>query len=395
MGKRLHSILVISEFVRLFSSMQTNPNSPIRTHIQKLLSDTPDTVANWARLIAGAAARAGGVKLNAYCPPRISFFVRFGDLANGHQDLPIRVRYRGWEVGTIRSGFQAQPVFTRSRPKKDASALKKVFATLEDAPGKEDWRSLLTGCEWTSETTRSFFEGLRRLELPDEYSELAVEEALVQSLRKSPKAFWFENCSLVQTSRGASIPFKFTVPIVIDQTKRGNWDEPAARLALIKSTTRYGYPDILARCEGAIGGKSQRLGVFELKKPGGNVPVSLLQAYAYATAFDEMQKLWGQNAPDSVQSLRNLLGYPKPSPKRIRFAAYAVVAEKDVAEVLDSKLTEAVLKEVGSDILVGVLGYKLSGGAVQLTSAVQWGGRDWKCFMKDAPANRRTVSLVA
>ena len=390
----MHFILVISEVVRLFSSMQTTPNSPIRTHIQGLLNNAK-TLANWARLITGAATRVGGPKLNAYCPPRTAFFVRFGDLAKGRQELPIRVRYRGWEVGTIRSGFKAQPVFTRSRPKKDASALKKVFATLEDALGKEDWSSLLTGCEWTSETTRSFFEELRRLELPDEYSELAVEEALVQSFRRSPKAFWFEDCSLVQTSGGgASIPFKFTAPIVIDQAKSGKRDEPSVPLALIKSTNRYGYPDILARCEGAIGNKSQRLGVFELKKPGGNVRVSLLQAYAYAVAFDEMQKLWSQNATAPLQSLRNLLGYPKPSPKRIQFAAYAIVAENEVAKVLNSELTKAVLNEVGSDILVGVLGYKLSGRAVQLTSAVQWVGGDWKCFMKDAPDNRRTVSLA-
>ncbi len=388
-------ILVIREFVRLFWPMQTNPPSPIRAHIREVLNSKPKTLANWSRLLSGAAARVGGLKLNAYRPPRTTFFVRFGDLAKGRQELPIRVRYRGWEVGTISSGFKAEPVFTRSRPKKDDSALRHVFASLERGLGKENWSSLLTGCEWKSETTRSFFEGLRRLKLAEEYSELAVEEALVQSFRRRPKAFWFEDCSLVQTSGGASIPFKFTAPIVFDQTKSGGWDELAAQLALIKPTNRYGYPDILARCEGAIGGKSERLGVFELKKPGGYVQVSLLQAYAYAVAFDEMQKFWGRNATDSVQNLRKLLGYPPSSPKPLRFAAYAIVAEEEVAQVLSSKLTEAVLKEVGNDVLVGVLGYELSGGAVRLTSAVQRVGRDWKSFMEAAPANRRTVSFVA
>lgn len=373
--------------------MKTNPASPIRTHIRELLVSNPKTVAKWARLISGAATRSGDLTLNAYRPPRTAFFVRFGALASGRQNFPIRVRFRGWDVGMIRSGFGTQPMFVRSQPTKRDSELRRAFVSLEKTLGETDWTILRNGCAWTSKVTRAFFKGLRDLSLPDEYSELEIEEALIKSLRP-PKAFWFDNCSLVQRIGRASIPFKFTAPIVIDQTENGDWDEPSARLALIKPTNHYGYPDLLARCEGAIGGKSQRLGVLEIKKPGGYGGVSLLQAYAYAVAFDEVQCLWSQDTADSLQNLRKLLGYPNPSPKQIRFAAYAIVAEDEVADVRENKLTDSVLREAGDAVLVGVLGYELARGAVRLTSAVQWVDRQWKSFLDAAPVDRRIVSLV-
>lgn len=135
--------------------------------------------------------------------------------------------------------------------------------------------------------------------------------------------------------------------------------------------------------------------VLELKKPDGNARFSLLQAYAYAVAFDEAQRLNTPTSPNFRQSLRELLGYLRPRPKLIRFAAYAVVDEKDIAKAYGSEQTKEVLKEAGDDVLLGVLGYKLEPDGIRLTHAQHWVDGHWKDVLEDSPEDRRLVPLTS
>jgi hypothetical protein len=384
----LRSILVISDFVRLFLPMQISP-APIRDHIKELLSGDSGAFERWGTLVTNAAANAEWLGRQANQRPGISFFAKMGDVAAATAVWSISVRRRGFELGILELRPPHPPNFTLQQPKKEKSVLTRVFTPLAENLRDDHWNELQNGCEWASAPAREFFKLLATCKPTRRPRELALEEALVAGLRK--RRFWFRNCSLVQWEKGQSFPFKFTSPIIVRQGGVGAQIPKLHELVLAADS--YGATDILVRAQAALGGGRKRVAVLELKKPRGNASVSLLQAYSYAVALDEAQRLENPKTPDFQQSLRQLLGHSKPTPKRIRFAAYAVVDDKEVAKVRNSKLTEMVLQEAGDNMLVGILGYKLDVGGIRLTQAKQWVDGKWTDFMLAAPADRRIVSL--
>ena len=371
--------------------MQISP-APIRDHIKGLLSDDSGAFERWGKLVTSAAANAEWLGRQANQRPGISFFAKMGDVAAARAVWSISVRRRGFELGILELRPGHPPNFKLQQPKKEKSVLTRVFTPLAEKLRDDHWNELQKGCAWASAPAREFFKLLATCEPTRRPRELALEEALVASLRE--RRFWFRRCSLVQWEKGQSFPFKFTSPIVVRQGGSGASQAPKL-LELIQAADSYGATDILVRAQTAFGGHSERLAVLELKKPGGKARFALFQAYAYAVALDEAQCLESPNAPCLHRSLRQLLGHSKPTPKRIRFAAYAIVDDKKVAEVRNSKLTEMVLQEAGDNVLVGILGYKLDVGGIRLTQAEQWVDGKWTDILQAtaAPMDRRIVSL--
>ena len=370
--------------------MQTTTTS-IRDHIKRLLRDPigaeTAAFARWQKLVIQAAANTTRLEPSANRRKGISFFAKMGDIAGKLPTVSVSVRWRGLEVGTLEmQPTKKSPIFFVKMPNEPKSKLQNVFASLRKRLGHDYWKRLEgeNGCEWASEPASEFFKLLTNGGFSDSSPELAIEESLAASLRPSKLSFWFQRCALVQWKMGKWLPFKFTVPITIQQKGAASLDK------LIQTTKRYGATDILLRTEGSFGGRRKRLAVLELKKPGGKAELSLLQAYAYAVALDEAQD--GKH-PDFHRSLRRLLGYPKDSPKHIQFAAYAVVAQHDVQKMCDSELTKRVTREAGDDVLTGILGYELKDKLIYIKSAVQFVNGKSKDILGDS--RRQSVNFVA
>ena len=331
-------------------------------------------VCDWQHLVKQATEYPQWRKPLIRSPQGTTLFTRLGEFKKGaSKPLLLSVRLRGMGIGTVFVDPDSHSrEFKAARPEKENGRLYGLLKRAGFDPAQAR-AGVFSGVPWNSEDRRDY---VKRLWLcadadgSDDKLEKAIEEDVVRALKgsKHEGAFQGLRIRLVEKNMGQKLPFGFAVPIRIDQETKASVPAPG----WISNSSGYGYIDVLATVDAALGDGSERVAVLELKKPRGKAKVALLQGYAYAVAIHAAAR------SRIGRDLLDLLSLKK-KPANLKLAAYAMVPLSDVKVVQSSPLTKAVLREIDDDFLAGIIGYEYDKNGVLKIREIWHGNSDnWR-----------------
>ena len=304
----------------------------IHKHICDLLIKNPTSeITKWNRVIGDAAkAQSDDESEGQIIHTRrgITFFAKIGNAGKDANKLLLSVRRQGVEVGTVNLDAQTRRRILRLGNSEELTKLLAAFPQAKEADAQE----------WTAPPVTALFNFLATLPVNLLSKELAIEEFIVNAIRK--KEFCFGKTALVTVRRLAKeLPFKLILPIRLDQ----NIKPTSTFNSIIHPATGHGAADIVTRAEWPICGQiKRRIAVLELKKPAGAAELALLQSYAYCCSLLTILDNNWAGLENVHKDTRALLRY---SPNQSMFVAVAVVPDEDVDKVKNSRFTKTVLSE--------------------------------------------------
>lgn len=370
-------------------------------------SPTSECLDNWCKLVRDAVAgksapkwkspgvrsgRTEGIARTAR-PSRRGFhvFARIGELKRNATRITLSIRKHGVEVGILELGStRTGPVpfeLIFKTPKLTTDGELKALLAGPDGVISSAIEPLLGRVlPWNGEEARRYFKRIREHQ-PQRRLEGSIEQELVELLsgKRGGKPKWARNTEVVQVrfgdaaGKGWKFPFKFPVPVTIDQT---NTALKAPLNIRPPSPGKRGYADIVVRGRGSRVWKAkERLGILELKKPGGHSEVALLQAYAYCTSL--VQAISAADKP-TASAIRQILHYGSGKSggrdlnrfDRVGFAAVAVLPRAEVELLqkhLNTKLVQSEDLVQSGRVLLRLMLYEPSGSdRVEITEIIDW-----------------------
>lgn len=381
----------------------------IARRVDEVLFKSPasECLKNWCKLVRdavigkvapkwksppGRSRKAKGIA-RAARPKRDGFhlFARIGELKRNATRMTLSIRKHGVEVGILELGStKADPVryeLIFKIPKLTTDGELKALLAGPDGVIPPAIEQLLGRVlPWNGKEARRYFKRIR-VHQPQRRLEVSIEQELVELLsgKRGGKPQWARNTEVVQVQFGAKagkgwkFPFKFPVPVTIDQT---NTALKAPLNIRPPSPGKRGYADIVVRGRGnRVWKAKERLGILELKKPGGHSEVALLQAYAYCTSL--VQAISAADKP-TASAIRQILHYGSGKSggrdlnrfDRVNFAAVAVLPRAEVELLqthLNTKLVQSEDLVQSGRVLLRLMLYEPSGSdRVEITEIIDW-----------------------